>query len=293
MGNPPLVSLIVLTFNNKSGLETCLKSIANQSYKNIEVIVIDNSPENYAKGVKAIVISNKQNLGATKAHNQGVMASNGEYIARIDDDLELDKNYVSTIIALMEGNKKIGIMGGKMFYHHTNQLWFAGGKIDLKTGADTMLGFGEMDTGQFDKQVNVDYLNGGMIVRKELYDKVGLLDESFFVYHEDIDFCVRAKAYCELVYAPKAVIHHNQLHRGFSLKKLWQMKKSRLKFALKWGLGVDKLIPWVYEYITNKIDRPEWMCPKCSNDMKVVEMGKKRYCDNCNKYFTIKVRFWK
>ncbi|MBD3340847.1 MAG: glycosyltransferase [Candidatus Lokiarchaeota archaeon] len=112
----------------------------------------------------------------------------------------------------MESDEKIGIVGSKiMQMQPNNRIWSAGGKISGITKRTSQYGQDVMDNGQFNQPRDVDFVSGCcMLVRREVFERIGLFDEKYFMYYEDVDFCVRAQAASyRVLYYPDAVIWHN------------------------------------------------------------------------------------
>lgn len=237
----PLVSIIVVSCRRKKLLKKCLDSIVAQTYKNWELIVIDNAS---TRGTKKLIgkypfktaFYFKKNIGVVKAHNIAIPLCKGDYIIRVDDDMELDKDFIKNLVFAIVGSVAVGIMGGKIYWHHTNKLWCVGGKIEPH-GKTVTLGEGEEDKGQYEFVRDVDYIGALMFVNKFVYDRIGLLDEAFSpVYYEDVDFNVRArKAGYRIIYLPDAIAYHNQQPRNPSIRKAMGFQWHRLKFWLKHG----------------------------------------------------------
>jgi GT2 family glycosyltransferase len=171
-----------------------------------------------------------------EAHNLGIKKTDGEFFLRVDDDLELDKKFISELVKIMEKDKTIGISGGKIYYHKTDQIWCVGGKVNFRTGGIKTLGIGEKDKGQYDFLREVDYIGSLMFTRRDVFDKAGPLDMLFSpLYYEDIEFCVRTrKNGYRVVFVPSAIAYHYIMNRKRSLRRAWLFQTHRLKFLLKY-----------------------------------------------------------
>jgi len=122
-----LVSIIILTYNSEKYIGDCLKSISEQTYKDIEVIVVDNNSNDGTKRIlREIkggqrVIENSINLGYAGGNNVGIEASKGEYVILLNPDVVLDKNFIQEIINSFEKNPKIGSVQGKIYQFNQGQ----------------------------------------------------------------------------------------------------------------------------------------------------------------------------
>ena len=119
----PLVSVNILTYNGENLIEQCLKSVLNQTYPNIEILVIDNAstdrtveeirnPKHEIRNIR--VIENKENLGFAAGHNLGIRESRGEYVLCLNQDVVLDKDFLKYGVEAMEKDGEIGSVQGKL-----------------------------------------------------------------------------------------------------------------------------------------------------------------------------------
>ena len=232
------LSVIIVNFNVEYFLEQCLLSVY-RALKDIpsEVIVVDNnSIDNSVEVVKkkfpkVNLVENKENVGFAKANNQAIKASKGEYVLLLNPDTVVEENTFHKTIEFMDKTPDAGGLGVKMIDGKGNFL------PESKRGLPTprvafhkIFGlsrlfpkskrFGGYHLGYLndDKVHQVDILSGAfMMIRKTVLDKVGLLDESFFMYGEDIDLSYRIlQGGYKNYYFPKTRIIH---YKGESTKK--------------------------------------------------------------------------
>lgn len=209
----PLVSIVVINWNGSNTIETCLRLILKSSYRNYEVIVIDNnswddSPKIIEEKFPQVrLIRSQENVGYAKACNIGIKAAGGDYLTFIANDIYLDSRWLSQVLDATRSSEKVGIAGGIIYYHDPSSIvWGGGGKIDLVTGQTWQLGAYESSV----QSKDIDYISGGaVLIKKKLFEKVGLLDECFFLYAEDLDICLRAtRAGYDLKLVPEASAWH-------------------------------------------------------------------------------------
>ena len=192
----PLVSVIVVNWNGRKTIRACLRSLVNLSYSNYEVIVVDNNSTDGSTEIiekefpEARLIGIRENLGFAPACNIGIRMAKGDYVALVTNDICADRMWLSGLLESFD-SKKVGIVGGIIYYQEPkNIIWGAGGKIDLLTGQTWLPGAFGSSTHSND----VDYVSGGMIlIDARLFKEVGLFDEEYFLYAEDLDFCLRAQ----------------------------------------------------------------------------------------------------
>ena len=198
MDNPPFVSIVVLNWNGERYLAECLESLLAQTYPNYEMIVVDNGStdasvellKGYLPRIKLIL--NKDNLGFAAGNNVAIKEAAGEFIVLFNNDAVAHSEWLERLIAGTLTPPQAGIAGGPTyFYDHNDVIWSAGLRTDMLTGIGWQLG---MFQHHLEPTNDIDYLAGcALLVRKEVFDAIGLLDERFFFYTEDLDFCLRAK----------------------------------------------------------------------------------------------------
>jgi hypothetical protein len=205
------VSVIIVNRNTGKKLYDCLKSVFEQSNNcTIEVIVVDNaSSDNSQLMVKSEfplvhLIENKQNIGFARANNIGIKNSTGRYLALINSDVVVFKDCIEKLILRMDENADVGIAGPKIlntdnslqpscrrFPSLWNNFCQAVG-LDIVFPRSSFFGGWSMKYWAHDSTKSIDALSGCFwMVRRTALDDVGLLDERFFMYGEDLDWCRR------------------------------------------------------------------------------------------------------
>lgn len=223
-----LVSIIIATYNNESGLRACLASLKEQTYPAVEIIIVLNGCLYDAKTIisqgaeKARVIVNQENLFFAKAQNQGIEAAKGEYVFCLNDDCAIEPNYIIEALKLFYTDDKIGMVTGKILRDDkvtidTTGLFLGRSRRPVERG------FGQKAAAQFD---NSGYVFGvcagcGLYRRKmleDVKDKHGYFDSRFKMFYEDLDLAWRSnKKGWRGYYVPQAIAYHK---RGGSAKTL-------------------------------------------------------------------------
>lgn len=228
----PELSVIIVNWNTRELLRRCLSSVYRYtSGIAYEVFVVDNhssdgSPEMVEQEFPAVrLLRNDENLGFSKANNQAILLSTGRYIVLLNSDTELQDNALYAMAACMDQHAAVGILGTKLLnYDGTRQyscdffprkpgviLWE---KMLNVIQNHTRLSWQEqMSSRNFDEAFAVDYVIGAvLLIRRETIDDIGVLDERFFMYAEDIDWCYRAAlAGWQTYYAGHiGIYHHNR-----------------------------------------------------------------------------------
>lgn len=231
------LSIIIVNYKTQELTSSCLDSINESHLKKIayEVIVVDNaSNDGSIEAIEAnypgiIILKNNKNLGFSKANNIGIKTSSGRYVLLLNSDTVVDPDAFVQSVEFMDSHPNAGAMGCKVllesgkldvackrsFPTPMNGLYHA---LKLDARFPKSHRFGEYNLTYVDenKTFSVDCIMGAyMMVRREVIDGVGQLDEDYFMYGEDIDWCYRIKqAGYQIIYYPKAVIYHHKKASG-------------------------------------------------------------------------------
>ncbi len=246
MANNKLTSIIILGYNQLGYTKLCIESIYRYTISPFELILVDNgSTDGTAEYVESIVgakvIKNKENLGFAKGCNQGIEAAEGDYILFLNNDVIVTEHWLDNMIECLESDPKIGIVGPRSNYVNSAQI------IDVSY--DTIEGLhrfaGDFNRQGQDKWFEVDLLIGFcMLIKREVIDKVGLLDERFGLGNfEDNDFCLRTRtAGYRLVCAGNTYIHHfgNRTFAGNQVPYGEWLEENLKKFNEKWGKQTEE-----------------------------------------------------
>lgn len=238
------VGVVILNYKVVEQLLKCVKSVKNSSHKELEIIVVDNASndnsEQKLSGDKEVIfIQNEKNLGYTGGNNVGIKRAleiGCDYVFILNPDTQIDRSAISRMLALGEETGS-GIIGPKIYFQNPKKIWYAGGIFDRLNVIGSHRGVDEKDVGQYDEEEATDFVTGAaMFVKKEVFEKIGLFDDKYFLYYEDSDFCFRAKqAGFEVVYYPTAVVYHANAAStglGSSLQDYF-ISRNRLLFASK------------------------------------------------------------
>ena len=150
------------------------------------------------------------NSGFAKACNEGIKAALGEYIVLLNNDIEVEKKWLAELVSGLDRHPECGMATSKMVqYDNRSQIYNTGDQFKIWCDGGGR-GFGEVDTGQYEKEEYVfGACAGAGIYRKILFDKIGNFDEQFFIFAEDVDINLRAQLAGErCVYLPKAIVYH-------------------------------------------------------------------------------------
>ncbi len=235
----PLVSIVIANWNGLRYLDDCLKSLFNQTYSHIEIILVDNGSmdrsvefiqENFPS---VIIIKNNKNMGFASATNRGIRHAKGEFIALFNQDAVADANWLDKLVQVALGSSETAAAAGKIYYLKNgckeDSVFCTWPKINPFTAAPYNFNGDEGASA-------VDYLTGcAMIIKRDVIDEIGQIDEGYFLYFEETDWCARIiRAGYKLMYVPDAIVWH-VVSGSISEPnlKLSYMVRNRIRFAMK------------------------------------------------------------
>src|SRR5579871_3385619 len=250
---PGRISVVVVTWNRRELLRSCLQSLRLQDLKQpFEVIVVDNGSQDSSaemtqsdfgceKSFRLKLICNAENRGFCAANNQGFAAASGELIALLNNDAEVDAGWLSALAGALDDRPDVGMAASKILVYEDPRRIDKAGHLIYPDGQNRGRGTGELDRGQFDRIEEVLWPDGcAAMYRKPLLDQIGGFDEDFFAYGDDAELGLRARiAGWTCLYTPHAVVRH---HRGSTLgvrssRRLELIERNRVLLAAK-------LFPW-------------------------------------------------
>ncbi|QQG47040.1 MAG: glycosyltransferase family 2 protein [Candidatus Woesebacteria bacterium] len=230
------LSIIIVNFNTKKLTVDCIKSIRNSSPNvNYEIIVIDNASSDGSidslEKLKIRLIKNKENLGFAKANNQGIKISKGKYILLLNSDTLVKKDSLVSLVEFAKNTPDAGVIGSKLLntdgtiqnsvfrfptiWKSISHYWFKNNILN-KYSPST------------DIPTKVDAVVGAVfLITPKAFKKVGFLDERYFMYFEDIDYCRKiAASNLKVYYFPKSEIIH--IHGASKAKNEYLIKASKI-----------------------------------------------------------------
>jgi hypothetical protein len=232
----PLVSVIVLNYNGQKNLgkllENCLMSVFDTNYPNFEVLFVDNAStdgsvefvkKRFGQNPRLRIIQNERNLGFTEGNNVGIRNAKGEYIALLNSDAKADPEWLKELVKAIHP-PEIGAVQSKLLQMSSpDVIDCAGGLIDYY-GYHLERGRGEK-SGKYTETSEIFYAKGaGILIKREVLAKTGLLDPEIFMYFDETDLCWRIwlSGY-KVLFAPKSIVYHAS---GSTASKLQQKTRS-------------------------------------------------------------------
>jgi GT2 family glycosyltransferase len=253
----PIVSVIIVTHKHKSFIDTCLRSVLNQSGVSFEIVVVDNASGDgcveYIKNnfPQVVLLPQKIRCGFSENVNTGIMVSQGKYILILNPDTKMYKGALKTLIKRLESDKNIGICGPKLVNPDGSiQLSFRNfptWKTGLIRRTPLRAIFKKSRLNNLHLNANKDHtvsqkvdwaLGACLAIKREMLDDIGLFDERYPLYVEDIDLCVRAHLQgWEVWYEPNAVVMHHHMaesDKGFFTKHFYFHTIGMMQYMKKY-----------------------------------------------------------
>ncbi len=239
----PLISVVVLNWNGRQVLDNCLRSLHNQTYRPIEIIVVDNASGDGSvdflkekfRDVRLII--NGENLGFGAGNNIGIRASRGKYIMILNNDTRLDPKCVEELKRSIEKDERYGACASKILLESEPDIIDGVGIVVCPDGLS--FGRGRLEkSDRYGEEEEIFFASDcACLYRREMLDDIGLYDEDFFAYADETDMGWRARlAGWKCTYSPKALVyHHHSTSSGgrVSAFKAFLVERNRIWVALK------------------------------------------------------------
>jgi GT2 family glycosyltransferase len=240
---PAKVTCIVLCYNGIELTIPCLETLLQQTYQPLDILVVDSaSQDNTVATVRQQfpqvgLIASPNNLGYVAGNNLGIKTAldlGAENIFLVNNDTLLDPDCVTHLVEGIENRHQVGIIGPMVYtFDEGCTISSAGGEIDWRKADSRNVGIGQIDQGQYPAQ-KVDFINGcGLMVTKSAVQKVGILDQRYFMYWEETDWCTRVgKAGFDVFFYPQAHMRHKApiVSTELSPMTTYYMARNRLLF---------------------------------------------------------------
>jgi hypothetical protein len=260
------VSIIIVNYNTPKDTKVVIQSLSDINHAGFDyrIIVVDNGSKELLsfsnlflkKNPKIDLLRSEGNLGFSGGNNLGIQHAidhyDSDYYLLLNSDTVVTKDFLQELYKMMVQDPKIGLAVPKICFHKGYEffqdsykeaekhhvLWYVGGKVDWTNLLSYHVGIDEIDHGHFDQVRETDFATGcAMMISREVIERVGRLDDSFFLYNEDVDFSLRVhEAGFKIMYCPKSVIYH-KIGRstggaGSSLQQYYQTR-NRLFLAFR------------------------------------------------------------
>lgn len=223
---PPLASVVIPLWNGEPHIAACLAALRAQTLRDHEVVVVDNaSPDGAGDWVAAHhpevrLVRQRRNLGFAGGTNAGIAAARGRFLVTLNQDTVAHPHFLEEMVAAARWGPRVGMVAAKMRYLHNPDIVNSTGIQVLGDFYGEDRGGHERDEGQWEMPGEVfGPCGGAALYTRELLEDVGLFDEGFFCYFEDLDLAWRARvAGWRCAYNPRAIVDHK--HRGSEVQVL-------------------------------------------------------------------------
>jgi GT2 family glycosyltransferase len=201
----PLVFIVILNWNGWRDTLDCVESCRALTWPNFRIVIVDNGSTDGSEDFLRRQLTDEKiiqagaNLGFAGGNNVGIshaLKEGADYVWLLNNDAVADADALTAMVETMQNDPTVGIAGSKIYFHHDpRRVWFAGGMWEKGRLRLRHRGANELDEGQFDKTCEVGSVSGcSMLARSAAIEVIGMMDESFFLYWEDAEWCARAKA---------------------------------------------------------------------------------------------------
>lgn len=262
-----LVSIVTVNYNQPKATIELLKSIKRHYQNKLEVIVVDNaSAENYEKEFKSVIpdlifIRSKVNLGFAGGNNLGINVAKGDYIFLLNNDTEIPEGCIETLIDELASDQKIGLLSPLILYDDDKSIIQYAGYTPLNylTARNVQIGQYENNNGQYDGLTyETGFCHGAAVIcRKTDLLKAGLMDESYFLYYEELDWCEKFKRIGKTInFTGKTHIYHKEsisVGKDSAIKTYFMTRNRMLFIRRNTGFFNTLLFSIYYTFIA---------CPK-------------------------------
>ncbi|MEK7598129.1 MAG: glycosyltransferase family 2 protein [Patescibacteria group bacterium] len=270
MENCPKVFIVILNYNGKEVIKSCLLSVFKNDYPSFEIVLVDNnSTDGSFEAAKAgfskvHFIKNEENLGFSAGNNIGIrfaLERMADYVLLLNNDTQVEKDFLTRLVKIGEKNEKIGLLSPLIFNGDTRQVWFSGGVVSwlrMKT-------FHQKTVKTLDHYESSFLTGCALLVKKQVFKAIGLLDEDYFLYWEDADFSWRSRqaGFKNVVVTSSWIYHFERSEKNKKNKIYWLVIsgliffKKNTPFWLKPWIKLFLILRKTKNFIDNLFGRNE------------------------------------
>jgi GT2 family glycosyltransferase len=220
--NLPLLSVVIPNHNGAGYLAKCLRSLQAQTFENMEIVIVDNASQDASietvqiVAPKAVLLRESKNLGFAGGVNTGIRSSHGEWIAVLNNDTELQSDWLAECTHAIQNHPDAAFFACKILDFADRNRLYSAGDCYLRGGIGYRRGQEMKDREDFQKECEIFSASGcAAVYRRQVLEEVGGFDERFFAYLEDVDLGLRLQAAgYRGYYAPLAVVYHHGAATG-------------------------------------------------------------------------------
>ncbi|HYC21216.1 MAG TPA: glycosyltransferase family 2 protein [Candidatus Bathyarchaeia archaeon] len=219
-GAPARVAVVVLDWNGGEETLACIDSVRASDYPALDVWLVDNASRapvvdearRRHPGLRTIV--NSRNLGYSGGNNAGIRAAleaGAEFVLVLNNDAQLRPETIGELVRVGQGDTSVAAVGAKVLRaDDPRRLWLAYGEINYRQSLVALIGADALDGPEYAAARDVAWVSGcAIFLSRAALERVGLFDEDFFAYHEEVDWCATARERgFRIVFAPRAIVYH-------------------------------------------------------------------------------------
>lgn len=232
------ISIIIVNYNTPDDTKAVVQSLREIEHQGFEykIIVVDNGSKEplnftgafYKQHPRLEILRSESNLGFSGGNNLGIQHAidhyDSDYYLLLNSDTVVKADFLQELFKLMKKDAKIGLAVSKIYFHRGYEyfansyleaekhrvLWYAGGKVDWTNLLAYHIGIDEVDRGHFDQVSDTDFATGCVtLISREVMERIGPLDDRYFLYSEDVDYSLRVReAGLKVIYCPTSVVYH-------------------------------------------------------------------------------------
>ena len=257
-----MVAIVLVNFNGADDTIECISSLESLIYKDYQIIVVDNCSTDDSPGKlkvaqqnhRFILLTSQENRGFSAGNNIGIKYAqehNVDYYWLLNNDTLVEPDTLDQLLEGFSNNSACGVTTGKIYYEKNRSvIWYAGGSMNPHTARTEHWSYGKEDEDEATYPQKVTFVTGCcMCISSQVIDKIGMLDESYFLYEEDAEYSFRiCEAGFDIVYIPDAVIYHKVSASTGQASPLSQYYTIRNKYRLihQHFKGINKWIAYLY-----------------------------------------------
>jgi len=213
----PLVYIILVNYKGYADTIDCVNSLLKIEYANYKIVIVENASSDSDLFRKdqflndnTIILYSEENKGFSDGNNIGIEYAkqfNPDYFLLLNNDTIVEPLFLNELVKTAKKNKRTGIVTGKIYYYENRKkLWFSGGQYNRSNGKTSQVLFDN----SVEEEMIITFASGClMLVSRECIQKVGLLDDNYFMYSEDADYCCRVcDAGMNIIWTPRCIIYH-------------------------------------------------------------------------------------
>jgi GT2 family glycosyltransferase len=256
----PLIYIILVNYNSYIDTIECVESIEDSHYKNLKIIIVDNNSNNDSVSImkdklkKHIIIESNENLGFSGGNNLGIryaLNNKSDYILLLNNDTIVHPDFLEPLIKAFNENRNAGIITGQIYYYDDKELlWFDGAYCNRKKGQIYHKNIKMHNNPNLKNIEEQQFLTGCfMLIPSYIFESVGLLDEKYFLYYEDTDYCIKVKKKnYKLLINRESRIYHKVSKSTDENSNLYLYYNTRNRFIfIKENInGIHKIISYMY-----------------------------------------------